>query len=81
MDHFHARPLPYSHVKSREDPISSRRGDSGVLYPFIYIDLIFSVKGGRKGGLGSNSGTNLLKFILSSLVPVLLTFVMDMTPV
>jgi len=37
LDHLHARPLPYSHVKSRDDPISGRRGDSGVLYSFIYI--------------------------------------------
>jgi len=38
LDHFHARPLPYSQVKSRDDPISGRRGDSGVLYSFIYKD-------------------------------------------
>jgi len=26
-------------VKSRDDPISGRRGDSGVLYSFIYKDV------------------------------------------
>jgi len=34
LDHLHARPRPYSHVKSRDNLISGRR----VLYPFIYID-------------------------------------------
>ena len=29
---------PYSHVKSRDDPISGRRGDSRVQFYFIYID-------------------------------------------
>jgi len=38
LGHFHARPLPYSHLKSRDDLISGLPGDSGVLYPFIYID-------------------------------------------
>jgi len=38
LDHFDARELPCSRVKSRDDPISSRRGDSGVLYSFIYRD-------------------------------------------
>jgi len=28
------------HVKSRDDLISGRRGDSGVLYSFIYKDDI-----------------------------------------
>jgi len=32
------RQRPYSRVKSRDDPISGRRGDSGVLYCFIYKD-------------------------------------------
>jgi len=36
LDHFHARELPCSRVKSRDDPISGRRGDSGVTYSFIY---------------------------------------------
>jgi len=39
LDHFHPRGLPCSHVKSRDDPISGRRGDSRVLFSFIYIDL------------------------------------------
>jgi len=38
LDHLHARPRPYSRVKSRDDPISGRRGDSGVQFSFIYID-------------------------------------------
>ena len=38
LDHLHARELPCSSVKSRDDPISGRRGDSGVLYSFIYRD-------------------------------------------
>jgi len=38
LDHFHGRQRPYSRVKSRDDPISGRRGDSGVLYCFIYTD-------------------------------------------
>jgi len=38
LDHFHARELPCSRVKSRDDPISGRRGDSGVLFSFIYKD-------------------------------------------
>jgi len=37
LDHFHAHNLPV-HVQSRDDPISNRRGDSAVLYSFIYID-------------------------------------------
>ena len=36
LDHFHARDLPCSRVKSRDDPISDRRGDSAVRYSFIY---------------------------------------------
>ena len=40
IGHFHARPRPYSRVKSRDDPISGRRGDSGVLFSFIYIDAL-----------------------------------------
>ena len=39
LDHFHARELPSSRVKSRDDPISGRRGDSGVPYSFIYRDF------------------------------------------
>jgi len=38
LDHFHARELPCSGVKSRDYPISGRRGDSGIPYSFIYID-------------------------------------------
>jgi len=38
LDHFHAQELPCSRVKSRDDPISGRQGDSRVLYSFIYID-------------------------------------------
>ena len=37
-DHFHARESPCSSVKSRDDPINGHRGDSGVLYCFIYKD-------------------------------------------
>jgi len=37
LDHFHAREQPCSRAKSRDDPISGRRGDSRVLYSFIYI--------------------------------------------
>jgi len=40
FDHFHARELPCSRVKSCDDPISGRRGDSGVPYSFIYRDLM-----------------------------------------
>ena len=29
-----------THVKSRDDPISGRRGDSGVPYSFIYRDCL-----------------------------------------
>ena len=36
LDHFHPRGLPCSRVKSHDDPISGRRGDSGVLFFFIY---------------------------------------------
>ena len=39
LDHFHPRALPCSRLKSRDDPISGRRGDSGVLYCFIYTDV------------------------------------------
>jgi len=42
LDHFHPRGLPCSHVKSRDDPISGRRGDSGVLFSFIYKDMLHS---------------------------------------
>jgi len=38
LDHFHASEVAYSRVKSRDDPISGRRGDSGVLYSIIYKD-------------------------------------------
>jgi len=37
LHHFYARDLPCSHVKSRDDPISGRRGDSGVPYSFMQI--------------------------------------------
>ena len=37
LDHFHARDLPCSHVKSRDDPISDFRVDSAVPYSFIYV--------------------------------------------
>jgi len=36
LDHFHASEVACSRVKSRDDPISGRRGDSGVQYSFIY---------------------------------------------
>jgi len=39
LDRFHARELPCSRVESRNDPISGRRGDSGVPYSFTYRDL------------------------------------------
>ena len=35
LDHFHPRALPCSRVKSHDDPISGRRGDSTVPYSFI----------------------------------------------
>ena len=38
VDHFHARELPCSRAKSRDGPISRRRGDSGLPYSFIYRD-------------------------------------------
>ena len=38
LDHFHARELPCSCVKSRDDPITDRRVDSAVPYSFISID-------------------------------------------
>ena len=38
LDYFHARDLRCSRVKSRDDPISGRRGDSAVPYCFIYIN-------------------------------------------
>jgi len=44
LDHFHGRPLPYSHVKSLDDLISGCRRDSGVLFSFIYIDCVTSVR-------------------------------------
>jgi len=40
LDHFHARELPCSRIKSRYDPISGRRGDSGVPYSFTYRDNV-----------------------------------------
>jgi len=40
LDHFHARQLPCSRAKSPDDPISGRRGYSGVLYCFIYTDTM-----------------------------------------
>ena len=36
---MHARPVPYSRVKSHDDLISGRRGDSGVQFSIIYIDI------------------------------------------
>ena len=47
LDHFHARELPCSRVKSRDDPISGRRGDSGVPYSFIYRDLEVYIRIGK----------------------------------
>ena len=43
LNHFHARDLPYSHVKSRDDPISDCRVDSAVPYSFIYTDSYLSL--------------------------------------
>ena len=40
LDYFHARDLRCSRAKSRDDPISGRRGDSAVPYCFIYIDKV-----------------------------------------
>jgi len=37
LDHFHARDLPSSRVKSRDYLVSDCRGDSAVPYFFIYI--------------------------------------------
>jgi len=42
VDHFHAAELPCTRVKSRDDPISDRRGDSAVPGCFIYIDYFVS---------------------------------------
>ena len=39
LDHFHARDLSSSRVKTRDDPISDCRGDSTVPYSFISIDI------------------------------------------
>jgi len=36
LDPFHACDLRCSRVKSRDNPISDRRGDSGVPYCFTY---------------------------------------------
>jgi len=43
-----------SRVKSRDDPISGRRGDSGVLYSFIYKDATNDgeIRGADPGGAG-----------------------------
>jgi len=38
LDHFHARDLPCSCVKSGDDPISDCLVDSAVPYSFIYAD-------------------------------------------
>jgi len=46
LDHFHARDLSCSHVKSRDDPISDCRVDSTVPYSFIY-----TVKQKKRGSL------------------------------
>jgi len=45
LDHFHASELPCPRAKSRDDPISVRRGDSGVLYSVIYIDMLMCLRG------------------------------------
>jgi len=39
LDHIHPRALPCSRVKSRDNPVSGRRGDSGVPYSFICRDV------------------------------------------
>ena len=39
LDYFHARDLPCSRVKSRDDPFSGFRGDSAVPYCSVYIDI------------------------------------------
>ena len=44
LDRFHAHDLPRLRVKSRDDPISDRRGDSGVPSFFIYRLYIDSKK-------------------------------------
>ena len=45
LDHLQARPVLYSRVKSRDDLISGRRGDSGVQfskYFFLNVQLVCS---------------------------------------
>ena len=37
LNHFHSCELPCSRVKSSDNLISDRGGDSGVLFSFIYI--------------------------------------------
>ena len=44
LDHFHARDLPCSRVKSRDNLISNCRVDSTVPYSFMYLDLQFANK-------------------------------------
>ena len=41
LNHFHARELPCSCVKSHDDAIIGRQGDSGVLFSFMYMQIIF----------------------------------------
>ena len=41
LDHFYARYLPCSCVKSHDDAIIGRQGDSGVLFSFMYMQIIF----------------------------------------
>ena len=41
LDHFHAHEIPCSPVKSRDDPITGRRGDRRVPYSFIYRDDMY----------------------------------------
>jgi len=43
LDYFHARDLSCSRVKSRNEPISNCRGDSAVLYSFIYTDTATAI--------------------------------------
>ena len=40
LNHFRTRELPCSRVKSCDDSISGRRGDSAVPYSFIYRDSL-----------------------------------------
>ena len=42
LDHFRARDRRCSRLKSRDDPVNDRRGDSAVPHSFIYthVDII-----------------------------------------